>query len=79
METQELEKKIISKYGYVLNKRMVAQILNVSSPTIDRLISSSAISYFKVGNKTNSAVRFEVSERINFIERNKVIAFEVAL
>lgn len=76
MKRDELEQQLTLLHGYVVNKQDCASILGVSTPSIDRLMSSSSISFFKVGNRPNSAVRFEISEIVDFIYRNKVIASE---
>ena len=76
MKREELEKKLISKYGFVISKKILSLVLGVSVATINRLISTATIPYFKVSNRPNSAVRFEVSDVLDYIEKQRIIAFE---
>lgn len=75
MKRDELEERLITKYGFVICKKELSTIIGLSLPSIDRLIATSEISYFKVSSKPNSAVRFEISEVVDYIYRQKVISF----
>ena len=69
-----LKKEILERYPPILNKKDVCDILDISSATLNRLISKSNIGYFKMGG-ANSSVRFKVTDVIRFIEQNSVTAY----
>ena len=69
-----LEKEILKKYSAILNKKDVCNILNISSSSLNRLISKSRIGYFKIGG-ANSSVKFKITDLLSFIEQNSVTAY----
>lgn len=55
----------------LLNKKQVAQILNVSIPTIDRLMRNGLLNYRKMGNQPKARVMFAEEDVIKFLNQSK--------
>ncbi|GEM_PF-3591071 len=74
---QEVVDSLLTKYNSILLTRStVSEILNVSTSTVDRIISSNEIGYKKFGNKRNSSVRISVFDIAKYIVSHSYKRFE---
>lgn len=70
-EKESLKNQIIKRYGILLKKSDVCNLLRCSSASLSRKLARSEINYIK-SNQPNAPVTFTVDAVIDYIARNTV-------
>ena len=74
-EQEELKKQIIEKYGFILNKSNICEILKISQPTLSRMMANCEIEYIKSQKSNSCPVRFTVESITQYVYNNTIKCF----
>lgn len=59
-----------------LTKKQTAELLDISIPTLERLMRAKKITYYKSGESRTCKVRFDIDDVLKYMQKTKIMKKE---